>query len=264
MLLGDALRERMDVCGRLRKVLRPVGRDDDHRERAVRFQAVVEQAQRLGDPAGVHVLLARERLVEHRRRRVAVGVLAERDCDVGEMLAAGAELVHVAAREHRDLVHGADDAEGAAPLPMTGDAPAHLGPGAAAFGGALAGPPRHGHVALTGGDRHRCVAHDAAARAAAVADLGEERDVTEAQVAGDVDLATVFHREHRHPVDLGGLHAGVVERGRDGLARERQLGVRQPLGERRLPDAGDRGPVGERPGHDYFAPSAGLRTATSP
>ncbi len=85
---------------------------------------------------------------------------------------------------------------------MAGDAPAHLGPRPAALGGALAGPPRDGHVALTGGDGHRRVAHDAAAGAAAVADLGEERDVTEADVAGDVDLAAVLHREHRQPVDL--------------------------------------------------------------
>jgi hypothetical protein len=98
------------------------------------------------------------------------------------------------------------------------------------------------------------VAHDAAAGTAAVADLGKERDVTEAEVAGDVDLAALLHREHRQPIDLGGLHGGVVERGRDRLARERELGVRQPLGERGLPDAGDGGPVGQRPRHGVTTP----------
>ena len=56
-------------AGRLRQVARPLGRRDHDRERAVGLEAVVEQAERLGDPARVHVVVARQRLVAHRRRR---------------------------------------------------------------------------------------------------------------------------------------------------------------------------------------------------
>ena len=85
---------------------------------------------------------------------------------------------------------------------------------------------------------------DAAAGAAAVADLGEEGDVAEADVAGDLDLAVGLHRVRREPVDLGGLDAGVVERREHGLSAS-SVFVGQPLGERRLADADDRGLISQ-------------------
>ena len=89
-----------------------------------------------------------------------------------------------------------------------------LRPRPARLRGALARPPRDRDLALTGRDRHRRLADDAAAGAAAVADLGEEGDVAEPDVAGDVDLAAVLHREHREAVDVGRLEARVVDRQR--------------------------------------------------
>ena len=65
-------------AGVVSRSLRPLGRRDHHRERAVGLEAVVEQAERLGDPPGVHVLLARQRLLAHRRDRVAVRVCCGR------------------------------------------------------------------------------------------------------------------------------------------------------------------------------------------
>ena len=132
---------------------------------------------------------------------------------------------------------------GPRPLLAVGEPRRGLRPRPARRVGALAGPPRDRDLALAGRDRHRRVADHTAARAAAEADLREERDVAEPDVAGDVDLAVRLHRVRREAVDLRRRDAGVVERERDRLARERQLGVGQPLAERRLPDAGDRGLV---------------------
>ena len=113
---------------------------------------------------------------------------------------------------HRDLVDRAQQTERAAPLLVPGEAVRDLGPGPARLRRPLAGPPRDRDLALAGRDRHRGLADHAAAGAAAVADLGEERDVAEPDVAGDVDLAAVLHREHRQAVDVAGARPGVVDR----------------------------------------------------
>ena len=102
------------------------------------------------------------------------------------------------------------------------------------------GPPGDRDVALTGRDGHRRVQDRAAPRAAAVADLREEREVAEPDVARDVDLAVQLHRVRRHAVDLRRSDPAVVERDRDRLTRERQLGVVEPLAERGLADPDDR------------------------
>src|SRR5262249_48005271 len=158
-------------------------------QRAVRLEAIVEQTQRLGDPARRHVLLARQLALAHGRIGIAVGVLAEGDRDVREVIARGAVLVHVAAREHADLVDGPNQPEGPRPL----EAPAHalrrLRPGPARLVGALARAPGDGHLGLSGRDRHRGVTDRAAARASAVADLAEVGDVAQTDVARHVDLA---------------------------------------------------------------------------
>ncbi len=183
---------------------------------------------------------------------------AERDRDVGEVVARAAVLVHVAAGEHRDLVDRAQDAERAGPLAEVVESRLGLRPRPARGGGALAGPPRDDHRRLAGGDRHRGLPDDAATRAAAEPDLREVRDVAEADGARDVDLAVGLHRERREPVDLRRRDAGVVERERHRLARERQLGVGEALAERGLPDADDRGAVLDQLGrHQPF--HSGLR-----
>ena len=117
-------------------------------------------------------------------------MLAERERDVGEVVARAAVLVHVAAGEHRDLVDRAQQAERpASTAGVRRCAAAACAHGRLAFAGALARPPRDRDLALAGRDRHRGLADDAAPGAAAVADLGEEGDVAEPDVARDVDLA---------------------------------------------------------------------------
>ena len=87
------------------------------------------------------------------------------------------------------------------------------------------------------------MAHDAAARPAAVADLAEERDLPAADVADDVDLLGRLHRVRAQGVDLGGVDAGVRAGVDDHRARQLRLGGLEVLGERRLRDAGDGGGV---------------------
>ena len=243
MLRRQALRERVDVRGRLLQVAGPLRGHDHDRQRAVGLQTVVEEAQRFRDPAGAHVVVARHRLVAHGRSRVARRVLAEGERDVGEVVACAAVFVHVTAREQRDLVDGTDHTERPRPLTAVGEPGLRLGPRAARRIGALAGPPRDRHGALTGRDGHRRLAHDPAAGAAAEPDLREPRDLAEPDVAGHVDLTIRLHRVRGDAVDLRRMDARVVERTRDRLARERELGVGQSLAERGLPDAGDRGLV---------------------
>ena len=148
VLLRDALRERVDVHRRLAQVARPLRAGDHDRERAVGLEAVVEEAQRLGDPARVHVLLAGQRLVAHGRVRVAVRVLAERERDVREVVAGVAVLVHRPAGQDRDLVDRPQQPERPAPLLVPGEPLRHLGPRPARLRGALARPPRDRDLAL--------------------------------------------------------------------------------------------------------------------
>src|SRR5262249_49905461 len=159
---------------------------------------------RLRDPARAHVLLARQRLPVHGRERVAIRVLPERDRDVREVVARGAVLVHVAPRQHRDLVDRTEEAPRPAPLPRRVDAIARPRPRAAALVGALARAPCDRALALPARDRERRVSGRAAAGAAAVADLAEEGDAAQPEVARDLDLAAVLHRERDEPVDLAG------------------------------------------------------------
>ena len=68
------------------------------------------------------------------------------------------------------------------------------------------------------------MADDPAAGPAAVADLGEERDVAAADVAGDLDLLGGLHRVAAQGADLRRVDAGVGARRHDDLAGE--LGFR--------------------------------------
>ena len=236
------------------QVARPFRGHDDDCERAVGLEAVVEQAQRLGDPACVHVVVARHGLVAHRRVGVAGRVLAECQGDVREVIARAAVLVHVPAGEERDLVDGADHSERSRPLTVVGEARPGLSPRTARRVGALAGAPGDRHGALPGRDRHRGLPDHTATGAAAVADLREPGDIAESHVAGDIDLAVRLHRVRRDAVDFRRRDTGVVERHRDRLTRKRELSVGESLAERGLPDTDDRGLVLDR-AHRPTSPS---------
>ena len=147
--------------------------------------------------------LARQRLVAHRRRRVARRVLAERDGDVREVIARRAVLVHVAAgRASRSRRRGAGCPNGRVHCQLSAS---------------RACACAHGRLVLSARLRARhatAVVHwpvataiaawpdDTAPGAAAEADLREERDVAEPDRPGDVDLAVRLHRVRREPVDL--------------------------------------------------------------
>src|SRR5439155_9038703 len=169
-LASDALRARVDVHRWLREVLGPVGRDDHGRERTVGLEAVVVQTQGLGDPAGIHVVVARELLAVHRGVRVVVGVLPEGDRYVREVVARRAVLVHVPTRQHGDLVDRPEQAERPAEHPLIVHVLRLLRPRTTGAGGALAGAPGEDDVGLAGRDGHRGVGDRAAAGTTAVAD----------------------------------------------------------------------------------------------
>ena len=96
-----------------------------------------------------------------------------------------------------------------------------------------------------GRDGQRGLLHDRAGRAAAVADLAEERQLAGAQLAGDRDLGAAVHHERDQAVHVGGGQAGVVQRGADRLGGQLQLAAARVLGELGRAQAGDgRGPAG--------------------
>ena len=236
----DALPEGVNEGRGLAQVLRSLGRRDDARHRAVGLQAVVEQTEGLGDPASRHVVVACHRLGVHLRRRVAVGVLAEGDGHVRQVLARGAVGVHVPASEHGDLVDGANEAPGPRPLAKALHALCGLGPRSARAGAALSGPPGDRHLALTRGHGHGRVADDAAPGPPAEADLAEPRDVAGPEIAGYVGLHVGLHGIGAHAIDVGRCQTGVVQRRLDRLAGQRQLAPGQRLPIRGLPDPDDR------------------------
>ena len=227
----------------------PLGRGQDHGQRPVRLQTVVEQTQRLADPAGLHVLLAGQLLVDHLRVGVAVGVLPEGQGDVGQVVPGRPVLVHVAAGQHADLVDGTDHAPGTRPLVDVGQALARLGPDATGPGAALSRAPRHGHLALARDHRQRRVPHGGASCPAAVAHLRKEGDVAEADVARHLDLTAVLHGEADQPVDVRRFEARIIDGAGDGLAREGQLRIGQALPEAGLCHADDGSAVLDSLGH---------------
>ena len=89
--------------------------------------------------------------------------------------------------------------------------------------------------------RHRGLHHGACRRAAAVVNPAEERQVTDPDVARNLDLVARIHREGDHAVDLAGLQAGVVDRGFDCLTGELEFASPGLLREFGLADADDRG-----------------------
>ncbi len=251
-LAGQSLTEGVQNGRRLGAVPGALGGDQHAGQRAVGLQAVVEEAERLRDPARSHVVLAGERAIEHDGPRIRVRHLAHRDGHVGEMVTGGAELVHVAPGEHGDLVHRPQQAPGARPGRGSGELLHGVGPGPGP-GTPLARAPGHAHPALPGGDGHGEKTHRGRARSPAVAHLAEEGDVAGAEVLGDLDLVGDLHGVGGEAVHLGGLDAGVVESGQDGLDRQLLLGAVELLGKRRLADSDDGGGVLQHGGCRFLA-----------
>src|SRR5207249_9649985 len=108
--------------------------------------------------------------------------------DVAEVLAPGAELVHVAVRPHADDVDGADEAPGDVQRLVVADEPGLLRPRARRLRAPVARA-----VADDGGreprrDRGRSMHQRRARRPAAVGDLLPPAEALDAEPAGDRDL----------------------------------------------------------------------------
>src|SRR5215472_16511771 len=101
--------------------------------------------------------------------------------------------------------------------------------------------------------------HRRASGASAIVDAAEERQLADADGAGDLGLVVPVHGERHHAVDVGRLQTGVLERGSHRLAREAELRPAGVLRELGGPDPDDRGPVAER----HLEP-AGNATVTVP
>src|SRR5579864_6694428 len=132
------------------------------------------------------------------------------------------------------------------------------------------GAVTHDHVGRPGRDRHGRLVDRSAGRASAVVDAAEEPQLTDAEVAGDLDLGVGVGREGDHAVDVVGLEPAVGEGGRDRLHRKAHLAPARVLGELGRADAGDSGLVLQtvvEAHHDRPGPAAsriGRTTRTVP
>ena len=166
--VGRRLARAEHVDGLPPAVARPLGAGDHDRAARVGDEAAVEQAERPGDEAGGEHLVDRER-IPHERAGVEGRPLARRDGDLGELLAGGPELVHVARGGERVAGGRPGEAEGyleLEPKRVRAEARAwHANAGCAAFS---VGDERH--LAHAGGVRHHRVLHVGDERAPA--DLG--------------------------------------------------------------------------------------------
>jgi len=175
------------------------------------------------------------------RIRVARGVLAEGDGDGAQLLAGRSILVHVSSRKHCDLIDRPHQAERDVELRVAADLGTGPCPGPPT-GAAVACAPANDGARPAGFDRHGGVAHRRATSSAAVANLAEEAQVRNAEVARNLDLRSRLHVEAHEPVHVRRHEAGIIERQPDCFERDLALAAADTLGELRLADPGDGDP----------------------
>ena len=100
-------------------------------------------------------------------------------------------------------------------------------------------------VGDAGVDREHRLLDRAARRAAAVVDAGEEGELADPEVLGDLDLGVGVGGERDHAVDLRRLDPGVDDRRLARLDGEPQVGAPGVLRELGRTDADDRGGIEE-------------------
>src|SRR5438034_529247 len=212
----------------------------------------VKAAERVGDKPLALVVLDRARLAHH-GDGVVGGVAAAGDRDPAQVPRRVTALVEEAAREHRHLIDGADEAVGREErglVRLGGDVVALArGPGPRAPAGAAVARAVDEHAARHAGrDRRRRVPDHAAPPATAVAHLAEEVQVRHAEAPRDGVLGGELDAPLRHAVDVRRPEPGVLERQLRGLERRHLLRAADVLGEGELADADDRRAVPERHG----------------
>ena len=169
--------------------------------------------------------------------------------DLGQVCTRGAGLVHVAPRQHGDLVHRPQQPERAGPrrcgdlLGTRNPEPARPGGPGADARAPLPRAPRDAHVRHTPGDGQGEMADRPAAPSPAVADFREEGDVAEAEVLGDGHLFGGLHGEGRQGVHFARFDPGVVQGRQNHAHREFLFAGFEVFGELRLRDADDGGAV---------------------
>src|SRR5215472_3255550 len=264
LVRAGALGNRPDHGRRLAERARVVQRRDDQRHGAVAFLAAVEEAQRVNNQPRRLVVLECDRAPMEPRGRIVRGMPAVRDRHPAEVLAGGAVLVHVAAREHCHPMRRGQEPEWRIPSEVhpvgvrCGSEALHAG-AEAAPGATIESAIADDHAGHAGCYRHDGVRHRRASGASPVMDAAEERQVAYADGARDLGLVVPVHGERHHSVDVGGLQPCVLERGRHRLAGKTEFlpaGVLRELGG---PDPDDGGPVAE--GH---LEPAGNATVTVP
>ena len=238
------------TAGRLLEILRPLRRRHDQRHAAVGLLTAVQQPQRLGDPPRILVVLNGYRLLVEVRLRVLGGMLAVGHRDRTEVLARRPGQVHVALGDHRHLRRGRGQ-----PVRIR-ERVVH-----ARRVGVLHQPQLHlaeplprplvespvcdNAIRDSGRDGDRRLLDRRARRAAAVVDLREELQLTDARGSRDGDLGVGVHRERDHAVDVGRRQPRVVECVQHGLGGEPQLATARVLREVGGADPDDRRLAGQ-------------------
>ena len=259
LVLARALRDAADQRGLLPEIARALGRRHDAARGAVALLAAVVEPERLDDPLRGQVLLHRERALVEERARVGDGEVADRDRDVAELLGGGAELVRIAAVEHRHP-RGRREQPGRH-VPAVVDRVARDQIARDAHAEAVARAPVERAVAddvVRGarGHRHRGLVQRGGRGAAAVVRLADEAQLADPERARELDLVGAVHRERGHAVDLLRIDAAVLDRGAQRLAAELELRALRVLRVLGLADPGDRGLVAQRGGHLASSPWA--------
>ena len=198
------------------------------------------------------MVFERDRLAHH-RVGISRRVLARRDGDPAEMARRVAAIVKEAPREHRDLVDRTDEAVGRVEgrlvaLRLREVALARRARPRAAARSAVARAVDEDAAGHARCDGRRRVRDRLAPAAPAVADLAEETQVRDPEVARDHVLGRVLDRPLDHAVDLGRPEPRIVEGDARGLERGHVLGFADVLRERELADADDGGAILERHG----------------
>ena len=229
---GDDRRRLPQVAGALRA-------GDDERDPAVTFLATIQQSQYgFDDPAGILVVLQRDRALIEPRVGVPRRVCAVDDGNSAEVLVGHSVRRHVALGVQRDPGCGSEQSE----RRVVRHERRSLRAGASAAAETEPGPlveraVAHHHIGDAGRDGHRRVHHRAGRRTAAVRHARKERQVADAHATRHVDLVAGVHGEGDHAVDIARCQAGVVECGTDCLTGQLQLAAPGFLGELGLADS---------------------------
>ena len=266
-LIGPCgLSSRFDGHRAVLEVFGPLRCGDHDGDTTVGLLAAVEQPQRFGDPSRVLVVLDGDRLTVEVRLRVVRGVLAVGDRHGTEICAGGAVFVHVALRDHRHRRRrGAQTMRvgpavlDAARIGVDGQTRHHLSE--PVFRALVEGPIGDHHFSDSGGHGQRGLLDGRCRRTTAVADLAEERQITDSGGPRHGGLQVGVHGEGDQAVDVRRREPGVVERVEHRLGRQAKLAAAGVLGEVGRTDTGDRGLAGE---HQRSSSSCDERSREEP